>query len=243
MTKKILHIEDDEDICNLVKVLLEEQGYSVITAFNGKEALDKLKGDDIDLVLLDIMLPDMSGWDIYQRMKETFYPAKVAFLSVMPISDNELDNLKEEGISDYIKKPFDNGDLVRRIRNILEIERSILHIEDDEDTRNLVKMLLETRGYRVITASEGGEGLDRLREDINLVLLDVMLPDMSGWTIFQEIKKNPGNKNLKVVFLSIVPISDEQLMEFRKEGVGDYIMKPFDNIDLIKRVDRIIGAE
>jgi len=243
MTKKILHIEDDEDICNLVKVLLEEQGYSVITAFNGKEALDKLKGDDIDLVLLDIMLPDMSGWDIYQRMKETFYPAKVAFLSVMPISDNELDNLKEEGISDYIKKPFDNGDLVRRIRNILEIERNILHIEDDEDTRNLVKLLLETRGYRVITASEGGEGLSKLKEDINLVLLDVMLPDMSGWTIFQEIKKNPGNKNLKVVFLSIVPISDEQLMEFRKEGVGDYIMKPFDNIDLIKRVDRIIGAE
>ncbi|RLI88745.1 MAG: hypothetical protein DRO62_03115 [Candidatus Altiarchaeales archaeon] len=243
MTKKILHVEDDEDIRNLVKVLLQEQGYEVITAFNGKEALNKLKEDEVDLVLLDIMLPDMSGWDIYQRMKETFYPAKVAFLSVMPISDNELDNLKEDGISDYIRKPFDNEDLVRRVRNILEIRKNILHIEDDEDTRNLVKMLLEARGHRVISVSGGREGLNRLKADIDLVLLDVMLPDVSGWTIFHEIKKNPSNRNLKVAFLSIVPISNEQLVEFRKKGLGDYIMKPFDNIDLIKRIERIIGAE
>ncbi len=243
MTKKILHVEDDEDICNLVKLLLEEQGYKVITAFNGKEALDKLKEDRIDLVLLDVILPDMSGWDIYQKIRETFHPVKVAFLSVMPISDNELTNLKDEGIFDYITKPFDNEDLVRRVRNIIEIERNILHIEDDEDTRNLVRMLLETRGYRVLMASSGKAGLSKLKEDIDLVLLDVMLPDMSGWTILQRIRKNPGNKNLKVAFLSIIPISDEQLMEFRKEGVKDYITKPFDNTDMIKRIDNIIGSE
>ncbi|OYT42142.1 MAG: hypothetical protein B6U86_00940 [Candidatus Altiarchaeales archaeon ex4484_43] len=243
MTKRILHVEDDKDTCNLVKILLQEQGYEVITAFNGNECLNILKEERIDLVLLDIMLPDMSGWDIYQRMKETFYPAKVAFLSVMPISDNELDNLKEDGISDYIRKPFDNEDLVRRVRNILEVRKNILHIEDDEDTRNLVKMLLEARGYGVISVSEGREGLDRLSGDIDLVLLDVMLPDVSGWTVFHEIRKNPGNRNLKVAFLSIVPVSDEQLIEFRKEGVLDYITKPFDNEDLIRRIDRIIWAE
>jgi DNA-binding response OmpR family regulator len=239
MAKRILHVEDDEDICNLVKTLLEEQECEVTSAFTGREALDRLKSEKFDLILLSIMLPDMSGWDIFHRMREIFYPGKVAFLSVMPLPDDELVELKEAGISDYMRKPFDNEDLIRRVRNILKINRTVLHIEDDEDTRDLVKMLLETQGYRVLTASSGEEGLNRLRGDVDLVLLDVMLPDVCGWTIFQKIRKDPCNRNLKVAFLSIIPISGEQLMEFGREGVLDYITKPFDNTDLVGRIDRI----
>ncbi|MCK4491420.1 MAG: response regulator [Candidatus Altiarchaeales archaeon] len=242
MTKKILHIEDDEDIQTSVRGILEYQGYNVITASTGREGLDKLKEEHIDLVLLDMMLPDMNGLEVFGKMREMFHPAKAAFLSTMPIPDDDLTSLKEEGIVDYIIKPFNNEDLIRRVRNILDHRRNVLHIEDDEDTLNLVKLLLETRGYRVLTASNGREGLDQLSGDIDLVLLDVMLPDMSGWTIFQEIRKNPGNKNLKIAFLSIVPVSEEQLMKFHDWGVREYIMKPFDNIDFIKKVDSMIGS-
>ncbi len=241
MAKRILHVEDDEDTCRLVKTILGAQGYTVISAFSGGEALDKLREGNFNLVLLDVMLPDMSGWDILYEMRGTFYSARVAFLSAMHVSDNELRHLKEDGISDYITKPFNNEDLVRRIRNILEIKKSILHVEDDEDTRNLVKTLLEFRGYRVMTASCGREGLDRLREDIDLVLLDVMLPDISGWTVFNKIRSNLTNKNLKVAFLSVVPISDEQLADL--EGVHDYITKPFDTADLVRRIDNILWSD
>jgi len=120
--KRILHIEDDRDTVLLVKTLLERHGYSVSNAFNGNECLSILKEEDIDLVLLDIMLPDMSGWDIYQRIRKDprNRDTKVAFLSVIPISEYRLKALKEDGVSDYITKPFDNKELISRINKILK---------------------------------------------------------------------------------------------------------------------------
>jgi len=119
MRKRILYIEDDYDTRNLVKMLLENDGYVVLTASNGREGLKKLEMYDVDLVLLDIMLPDMSGWDIYRRMNEIFHPAKIAFLTIMSATEREIENLKEEGVADYITKPFDNKELIRRVRMII----------------------------------------------------------------------------------------------------------------------------
>jgi len=120
--------------------------------------------------------------------------------------------------------------------------KKILYVEDDEDTRNLVRMILRSKGYKVVTAYNGREGLKKLEEDgIDLVILDIMLPDMSGWDIFQKIKKDPGNRDVKVAFLSVIPVSEERLDTLKKSGIEDYITKPFDNDDLVRRVGRILG--
>ncbi|RLI92620.1 MAG: two-component system response regulator [Candidatus Altiarchaeales archaeon] len=119
--------------------------------------------------------------------------------------------------------------------------KKILYVEDDEDTRKLVRMILKSNGYKVITAYNGREGLKKLDEDdIDLVILDIMLPDISGWDIFQRIKKDPRNRDVKVAFLSVIPVSEERLDTLRKCGIEDYIMKPFDNDDLVRRVGRIL---
>ena len=68
-----------------------------------------------------------------------------------------------------------------------------------------------------------------------------MLPDTSGWDIFGGIRKNPKNNDLKTVFLSVIPVSDEQLEALKDEGVADYIMKPFKNKDLIRRINTALG--
>ena len=120
-TKRILHVEDDRDTRDLVKILLENSGFEVISACNGKECFNILKNEKVDLVLLDIMLPDMSGWDIFQRIKKmSVNRPKVIFLSVIPTSEDRLKALKEEGVFDYINKPFDNKDLIERISRALE---------------------------------------------------------------------------------------------------------------------------
>ena len=119
MSKKILHVEDDEDTRNLVKLLLRRHGYSIVSVSCGEEGLDMLERYEPDLVLLDVMLPDMSGWDIYQKIRKSSHSIKVAFLSIIPVSEERLDILRKNGIADYIMKPFDNDDLVRRIGKIL----------------------------------------------------------------------------------------------------------------------------
>ena len=121
------------------------------------------------------------------------------------------------------------------------MRKKILHIEDDWDTRLLVKTLLEKQGHIVSNATTLDECRDILsNEDIDLILLDLMLPDTSGWTIHQKIKKNPDNKEVKVVFLSVIPVSDERLDTLKKNGIEDYITKPFDNNDLVARINRIL---
>jgi DNA-binding response OmpR family regulator len=116
--KKILYIEDNQDTAEAVKIILTGAGFSVDIALSGKEGLKKAE-DEYDLFLLDIMLPDMSGWDIFEKLIKK-KKSKFAFLSAIPISSERMDELKKVGVSDYITKPFTKNDLINRIKKIIE---------------------------------------------------------------------------------------------------------------------------
>lgn len=114
----IIYVEDEADTAEVVKQILELAGHKVDTAGTGEEGLTRMKKENYDLALLDIMLPDMSGWDIYNKIKGK--KIMVAFLSALPISSDRLIELRKSGIKDYIKKPFSAKDLTERINNILK---------------------------------------------------------------------------------------------------------------------------
>ena len=117
--KQLLYVEDDENTFHAVKMLLETEGYKVHGAANGKEALEMIAKENHDLILLDIMLPDMSGWDVFEAIHIKQPSQKIAFLSAMPISEERSKVLSKEGVMDYILKPFENHDFIRRINNII----------------------------------------------------------------------------------------------------------------------------
>jgi DNA-binding response OmpR family regulator len=118
--KKILYVEDHEDTANAVKTILSNAGFEVEIAPTGKIATKKVKEQHFDLILLDIMLPDMSGWDVFQTLKKKIKDVKYAILSVIPVSTERRIELKKAGISDYILKPFKKDDLITRIKRILK---------------------------------------------------------------------------------------------------------------------------
>ena len=117
--KRILYIEDHRDTAEAVKQMLEDAGYEVEISSRGADGLKKAHQKQFNLVLLDIMLPDMSGWDIFKTLSTKKYNAKYAFLSVIPVSTERMKELKKAGISDYITKPFIKKDLIERIKKIL----------------------------------------------------------------------------------------------------------------------------
>ena len=129
--KRIMVVDDSRPIVRAVELLLKAEGFEVVPAYSGKECLDKLKSVNPDLVLLDIMMPGIHGWEVCRRIKETNKDTKVIFLTVVGVTKPEkLSSLtqkfhaqiaKEElGAVDYITKPFDNEDLIRRIKRALE---------------------------------------------------------------------------------------------------------------------------
>jgi CheY-like chemotaxis protein len=114
-------VDDEEHIVELVKVLLEQEGYEVITALNGKECLEKLKTVKPDLILLDMMMPGMSGREVCEKIRENpkTKDLKIAFLTVARFSETGKDVLKKMKVVDYITKPFDNDDLIQRVKKLV----------------------------------------------------------------------------------------------------------------------------
>jgi DNA-binding response OmpR family regulator len=122
MVKTILHVDDERPTLALVKEIFEKEGYKIDSAASGAEALKKLKESNYDLILLDVMMPDMSGWDVFEKIKKDFSDrkVKVAFLSVVEVSSERRDQLKKEGLADYILKPFSVAEIKKRVTALLK---------------------------------------------------------------------------------------------------------------------------
>ena len=117
MNTTVLVVDDEPDIRDSVKTLLEQEGYAVETAENGPQFIEKAKKSVPDLVLLDIMMPGMGTREILERLKEESIKVKIIFLTVVRLSEGEKNILlKMANIVDYITKPFDLNDLIGRVR-------------------------------------------------------------------------------------------------------------------------------
>jgi len=114
--KKVMIVDDEPDIRETVKTVLEKNGYSVVTAISGDDGLKKWQTEKPDLVLMDIMMPGTPSKDIIPQMKGT----KVAYLSVVRVSEAEKSDLmKAKNIVGFIQKPFDINDLIKKVKQYL----------------------------------------------------------------------------------------------------------------------------
>jgi CheY-like chemotaxis protein len=119
--KIILTVDDEPHILDLVKAIFEAEGYKVLTASSGKEALEVLKTNKPDLVLIDMMMPEMSGRELAENIRRDpkTKDIKLAFLTVAQFSEIGRKTLENLGVDEYITKPFDNEDLVKKIKRLL----------------------------------------------------------------------------------------------------------------------------
>ena len=124
MVKTVMIVDDAKDTVGMVKKLLESEGYETMDAYNGNEALQLLKKtkEKPDLILLDMFMPEMSGREVCERIREDeeLKDIKVAFFTVAAFSKQGKRMLKDLKVSDYIVKPFDIDDLLRRVHRMLE---------------------------------------------------------------------------------------------------------------------------
>jgi two-component system phosphate regulon response regulator PhoB len=120
--------------------------------------------------------------------------------------------------------------------------KKILVVDDEEDLQTLVKSILENAGFAAASVGSGQECLDRLKkEKFDLVILDMMMPGMSGRETCEKIRKNPDTKSTKVIFLTVARFSEAGKGTLTDLKVLDYVTKPFENDDLIKRVKKAIS--
>ena len=114
-------------------------------------------------------------------------------------------------------------------------------VDDDHVIRGLLEVNLEMEGHEVITAVDGQDALDRVREERpDLILLDVMMPNVNGWQVAETLKNDPETRNIPIVFLSARAM-EADVRKGTDLGVQAYVTKPFDPIDLMDLVNRLIA--
>ena len=155
---KILIVEDDESIANLIKISLAAEGYECICAFDGKAGADFIENNSFDLILLDIMLPEIDGYELLEYIKPMGTP--VIFLTAKGGVNDRIKGLKL-GADDYIVKPFQVGELLARVEALLRRCRKVngklvfADVEIDMDSR---------------TVSKGGEAVELTVKEFDLLV-------------------------------------------------------------------------
>ena len=122
--------------------------------------------------------------------------------------------------------------------------KHIICIEDEPEMIDLIRLILGRRGFNVIGAAGGKEGLEKVRQEPpDLILLDLMMPDMDGWEVYQQIKADDKTKNIPVIVVTAKAQSIDKVLGLHIAKVDDYIAKPFSPQELLASVDKVFGTE
>src|SRR5512142_1224369 len=123
-----------------------------------------------------------------------------------------------------------------------KLQKHILCIEDEPEMIDLIRLILGRRGFEVSGATGGKAGLDAVRaEHPDLVLLDLMMPDMDGWEVYQQMKADESTRHIPVIVVTAKAQSIDKVLGLHIAKVDDYIAKPFSPQELLSSVDKVLS--
>jgi two-component system response regulator VicR len=123
-----------------------------------------------------------------------------------------------------------------------ETNKFIVCIDDETDMIELLNLILKRKGYRVSGVTSGEAGLQKIRETLpDLVLLDLMMPDMGGWEVYQQIKADEKTNHIPVIIVTAKALTIDKVLGLRIAKVDDYITKPFSPAALIKSIEDVLS--
>jgi CheY-like chemotaxis protein/CHASE3 domain sensor protein len=272
--RRVLVVEDDLRQRDSIRQLLSSEGVEISDVATATEALERLKETTFDCLVLDLSLPDLSGYEMLQRMAETdevSFPPVIVYTGRSLTRDEEQrlrrfsrsiiikDVRSPERLLDEVtlflhqvesKLPLERQRMLREARDRESAfeGRRILIVEDDVRNIFALSKVLEPRGAKVEIARNGREALEVLGRssvaagtNIDLVLMDIMMPEMDGLTAMREIRKRPEWQKLPIIALTAKAMKDDQ-EKCLQAGANDYIAKPLD-VDKLLSLVRVWMAQ
>ena len=171
MSQRILLVEDEENLLEVVKLNLELEGYNVTTSSKGKDALNKASDPDLDLILLDVMLPEIDGFEICKRIRDKGIQTPVLFLTAKGTSEDRITGLKL-GADDYLVKPFHLEELLLRVGILLQRNKKVKIPAETEKENAFVAFGDFKVDYETYEITENGKSLGELgKREVQLLRL------------------------------------------------------------------------
>ncbi len=171
LKEKILVVDDEKNICDLLRMYLEKEGYEVVLAHNGIDAVNIFRQENPDLVLLDIMLPQLDGWQVCREIRKTSEKPIIMLTAKDEVFDKVLG--LELGADDYVTKPFDTKEIVARIKAVLRRTANTVK-EDDMKEVKYDKLTVNLTNYQLTV---DGEVIDTPPKELELIYYLASNPD------------------------------------------------------------------
>ncbi len=258
--KKLLVVEDDDGMRKAIVELIADDDVTITSVSSGKQAIDQLKKDNFDCIILDLGLKDMSGFELLKKIGKK---GDESDIPVIIYTGQELSREDEERLMQYSDRiiikgvrsperllaettlflhrvesnlPEEKQKMLKIVHNKEDImkDKKVLIVDDDMRNVFALSSLLEERGLKIEVGRNGKEGLRKLEEspDINLVLMDIMMPEMDGYQAMREIRKQNKYKKMPVIALTAKAMQGDR-DKCIEAGANDYLTKPVDTDKLL----------
>jgi PAS domain S-box-containing protein len=206
---RVLVIDDDPVVHEVLSATLSREGYEIIHAYDGGEALQIMRTSQPDIVTLDVMMPKIDGWSLLGIMKSESTLQNIPVIMLTIVDDRNLGF--SLGASEFMTKPIDRTRLVELIRQFSHTKNAVvLAVDDDPDVRGIIRQAIEGVGLVAAEAENGRKALEWLDKNNapSLILLDLIMPEMDGFEFLDEIRKRKDASSLPVVVLTAKELDD-----------------------------------
>ena len=206
----VLVVDDDRGTRELIARGLGKEGFSVLTAATGEEALRLAREQRPDAISLDLLMPGMDGWAVLRLLKADPLTATIPVVIVSMLDDRDIGFAL--GAADYVTKPVDRDQLLGVLRRLRDGSgpRPILVVEDDAASREVIRRALERDGWLIQEASNGRAALEAVsRQAPDVILLDLMMPEMDGFDFVAHLRRTDAGRRIPVVVVTAKELTAE----------------------------------
>jgi two-component system cell cycle response regulator len=266
---RILIVDDDPLNIKLLAAKLPLKEYEIIHSYNGKDALEKADRELPDLILLDVMMPGLDGYEVTKRLKSNPRTSDIPIILVTALQGT-ADKIKglESGADEFLNRPVDTPELLARIKSLISLkqyreqlqsrlqsekifstvpeqteapkEKTLLLVEDDDVAVKLILNYLKDKPYNIELATDGVDAIHRIEKgDIDLILLDILLPGMDGFEVCQHLKETAQIQNIQIVMITCLKDTESKVRGIEL-GVDDFLIKPINREILIARINALL---
>ncbi|MBD3309477.1 response regulator [candidate division KSB3 bacterium] len=270
-TNKILVVDDDPLNVKFLSKQLASEGYTIIQAYSGAEALEKVEQRIPDLILLDIMMPGIDGYEVTKQLKTDpkTQDIPIILITALHSPDDKIRGL-EAGADEFLNKPVDTTELRARIRSLLSLKqygeqlqnrvqsqqlvsgaaephpqlpsrpKTVLLVEDEEIVAHLMLSYLKHEPYALEHVRDGASAIERAKKgDIDLILLDLLLPGMDGFDVCQHLKQIPETQYIQIIIITCLEDMESKVRSLEM-GADDFLVKPVSREELIARIKALL---
>ena len=264
MNEKILIIDKEPETLGTLETILTKKWYQIRSTTDCNEAIRIFESESFDLVIADIKMPGQDGLAFIRKLKSLDEDTEIIVLTGSPTIQNIIQAMRRNGAFDLLTKPLENLEqlfisvdqalertrlnreksaFIGKLRNHQPAGKKILIVDDDIYMQDLLTEILSREEYETETASSGFEaGTKVVKFKPGLVILDLIMPLMSGFEVCRMIKEDPDTSHIKILALTGYD-TEENRKKIMEAGADGYMTKPVERVVLLRHVENLLKAK